>query len=66
MIRYKIIDTTDNRYEGSIVEIDFNSLVAGGNFVIGDTVFQIDSIKIKGNYVTLVSSNYIIMMKKMA
>lgn len=64
MNRYKVIDTTDDRFVGSIIELDLNAIVNGAPVVIKDVEFYATSIIIKGLYTTIACSNYVIMLKK--
>jgi hypothetical protein len=57
---YKISETTDGKFVGTVVE----SIELGKSIVLGDFIFEIDSVKIMGNIIILSNANYVIILKK--
>jgi hypothetical protein len=61
-MKFKIIDTTDGKYEGETFEAEGIAPV-GAEIVHKGTKFKIEEIKAKGNIVIFFCTNYMVITK---
>jgi hypothetical protein len=61
-MKFKILDTTDGKYEGEIFEAQGIASV-GSEIVHKGTSFKVEEIRAKGNIVTFICTNYIVITK---
>lgn len=62
-MRFKILATSDNKYEGQ--SIDFDKLPSAGDHItLKEIQINIDTVEEHNNIFKLISSNYIIELKE--
>lgn len=62
-MRYKIIDTTDNKREGAYIDLPDEALHVGTKIPLAEMVFQIDRVKRSGDILVLHSSNCSVILR---
>ena len=61
-MKLKILETTDGKYEGETIDVDVLSTI-GSTINHKGTSFEVQEIKMKGNYITFYCANYVVLVK---
>lgn len=61
-MKFKILDTTDGKYEGEIF-ISEGIAPVGSEITHKGTSFKVEEIRAKGSIVTFICANYIVVAK---